>query len=140
MRISTILCILLFASSSFAQDVTQIVQTGNTYFENQDYVKAIKFYKEAIKQEEGNHTFAMFQLGECYRKILDYTTAEYYYEEVKKVQDSRYPLAGFYLGLMKKLSSKYDEALPLFEEFIDYIYDLSLSNDKYRTYYEQAKK
>lgn len=139
MRISTILCILLFASSTFAQDVTQIVQTGNAYYESQDYIKAIKFYKEAIKQEEGNHTFAMFQLGECYRKILDYTTAEYYYEEVKKAQDSRYPLAGFYLGLMKKLSSKYDEALPLFEEFIDYIYDLSLSNDKYRTYYEQAK-
>ncbi len=139
MRISTILCILLFASSVIAQDVTQIVQTGNAYYESQQYLKAIKFYKEALDQEDGNHTFAMFQLGECYRKILDYSTAEYYYQEVKKVRDSRYPLAGFYLGLMKKLTGKYDEALPLFEEFIDYIYELSLTNNKYRTYYEQAK-
>ena len=139
MRSIFTIAFFLSAFSLFSQDVTQIVQTGNAYYESGDYIKAIKFYKEALDQEEGNHIFAQFQLGECYRNILDYSTAEYYYEEVKKAGDSRYPLAGFYLGLMKKLTSKYDEAFEEFETFIDYIYDLSLTTPRYKTYYDQAK-
>ncbi len=139
MKFSHVIITVLFALPAFSQDVTQIVQTGNAYFESQQYIKAIKYYKEALEQEEGSHTFAMFQLGECYRNILDYSSAEYYYEEVKKQGDSRYPLAGFYLAYTQKLTGKYENALAEFEEFIDYIKPLTTENQKYKTFYEQAK-
>lgn len=129
----------LLSIQVIGQDAVQYIQTGNTLFRDQDYYRAIEFYKKALDEEGADQAFAYYALGECYRFLFDYASAEYNYQRSDDLNDKRYPLAKFYYASMLKQNGKYDRALPNFEKFIEVIPDYFNDNENYRDFYRQAK-
>jgi outer membrane protein OmpA-like peptidoglycan-associated protein/LysM repeat protein len=132
--------ITLFAAAQGNSIVIQRLLTlGDDYFKNDQYMNAIRYYKEALSESPTNIK-AQYQLAECYRLVQDYESAEYYYESIGADQDIRYPLAGFYHATMQKLKGRYDQALQNFKSFRKFLVANELhESDKYRYYYKQAK-
>ncbi len=134
--------ILLLAQFALqAQDLNRalIFREGDKLFESEQYVKAMRFYKEVLTQEPG-HIGATYQMGECYRLMFDYESALFYYEKAAKQKDERFPLAQFYHSEMLKQAGEFTRALQGFEEFIENLRKLGFHDDpKFRTYYKQAK-
>ncbi|MEO9482702.1 MAG: OmpA family protein [Ekhidna sp.] len=119
--------------------VRNILTVGDDYFKNDQYMSAIRYYKEALLESPTNIK-AQYQLAECYRLIQDYESAEYHYEAIGASQDVRYPLAGFYYATMQKLKGRYDQALQNFKSFRKFLVANELhESEKYRSYYKQAK-
>ena len=119
--------------------ISAILKGGDEYQRNGNYMSAIRYYKEALGEDDDNIR-AQYGLAECYRQIQDYESAEYYYELIGSKQDLRYPLAGFYYALMQKLKGRYDHSLSNFKKFRKFL----ANNNKHeeedlRYYYKQAK-
>ena len=140
-RTLPLIVLLTWSFTSFGQELNQklVLKSGDQYFENEQYIKAIRFYKEVLDQSPG-HVGAKFRLAECYRLTFDYPTALHFYDEVVQSGDDRFPLAHFQYANMLKLDGKYDEALQGFEDFHKLLVKVGLDNsDRYRHYYKQAK-
>lgn len=119
--------------------VRNLITVGDDYFKNDQYISAIRYYKEALSESPTNIK-AQYQLAECYRLIQDYESAEYHYEAIGSRQDARYPLAGFYYATMQKLKGRYDQALSNFKSFRKFLVDNELhESERYRSFYKQAK-
>lgn len=132
--------ITLFASAQVNNNVVRSLLTlGDEQFRNDQYISAIRYYKEALTQSPTNIK-AQYQLAECYRLIQDYESAEYHYEAIGSKQDVRYPLAGFYYATMQKLKGRYDQALSNFKSFRKFLVANDLhESETHRYYYKQAK-
>ena len=76
------LVFLLIAGVAFGQtnsaNVRNLLDQGDELFGNNQYINAVRFYKEALVEDAGNLK-AQYQLAECYRLVQDYESAEYYY-------------------------------------------------------------
>ncbi len=119
--------------------ISAILKGGDEYFRNGNYMSAIRYYKEALAEDDDNIR-AQYGLAECYRLVQDYESAEYYYELIGADQDIRYPLAGFYYALMQKLKGRYDQSLSNFKDFRKFLVNNELhESEKYRYFYKQAK-
>ncbi len=119
--------------------ISAIIKGGDEYYKNGNYISAIRYYKEALAEDDDNIR-AQYGLAECYRQIQDYESAEYYYERIGSKQDLRYPLAGFYYALMQKLKGRYDQSLSNFKDFRKFLVNNDLhESEQYRSYYKQAK-
>ncbi len=130
---------LFFTVVGFSQTPEMVKEQGDQYFENEQYYKAIEFYKAALEREEGL-LGAKFQLAECYRLTFDPESAEFYYGEVANSRSQTFHLAGFYYGLMKKFNGKFLDASSELEKFIQRIKTNELTEDeKFRRFYLQAK-
>lgn len=143
MKKSVFILSLLITSLAFAQGnsvvISRLLKLGDEYFENDQYMNAVRYYKEALNESPTNLK-AQYQLAQCYRLVQDYESAEYYYEAIGSNQDIRYPLAGFYHALMQKLKGRYDQALQKFIEFRKFLVANELhESEEYRYYYKQAK-
>lgn len=115
-----------------------VTKYADDLFDNAQYQKAIKAYKEVLEQQPG-HGQATYQLGESYRLTLDYESAQYYYEQLAN-SDTRFPLAGFYYGSMLKYNGDYTKALKTFQDFEKFMKEKDFhEDDKYRYYYKQAR-
>ncbi|MEL7148505.1 MAG: hypothetical protein AAFO69_19180, partial [Bacteroidota bacterium] len=124
---------------TFGQDSFQQIQTANRHFEEREFILAIKFYKNALDAKGSDIAFAHYQLGECYRNLLDYATAEYHYQQAVALKDRKLPFANFYYASMLKQNGKYEQALPVFETFIEEIPSYFEDNKNARTFYNQSK-
>ena len=133
------LLITFFASAQVNKTAVRvIIKLGDEQFANDQYMGAIRYYKEALGEDPSNAK-AQYQLAECYRLIQDYESAEYHYEALGK-QDSRFPLTGFHYASMQKLKGRYDQALANFKSFRKFLVASELhESEKYRYYYKQAK-
>jgi len=131
--------LLFLATNAFAQNGIQFIQTANAHFDKQEYFDAIRWYKEALNQNDGDDAFAYYQLGECHRLLFDYSSAEYNYQKSDELNDPRYPLAKFHFGSMLKINGKYEMALPVYEDFIAGIKNYFEDDPKYRAFYKKAK-
>src|SRR5690606_30942772 len=92
------------------KDVRDIIMSGNEYYYQDQYSKAIEFYYKAVSIDSLN-SFANFHLAESYRKTFDFKEAEKYYKIVAKNNLKDYPLSGFYYPQMQKLNGKFKEAI-----------------------------
>ncbi|MEM6642385.1 MAG: OmpA family protein [Bacteroidota bacterium] len=143
MKIAPLITLLLIGFLAHAQEnaklASKLVQQGDQYFEENQYIRAIPDYKEALTLDEKNLK-AQFRLGECYRLMQDYQSAEYYYGLLAQDQDVRFPLGGYYYALMQKLGGKYDAALKSFQDFSEFMVANDLHEDeRYRAIYKQSK-
>ncbi len=143
MRKSFFLLGFLLAGIVFGQEnkimVRNLITVGDDYFKNDQYISAIRYYKEALTESPSNIK-AQYQLAECYRLTQDYESAEYHYEAIGSNQDIRYPLAGFYYATMQKLKGRYDQSLQNFKSFRKFLVANELhESEKYRSFYKQAK-
>lgn len=133
------LLLLIVAVSVHAQPPNLQIQQADRYFENNQFTEAIKYYQQALAQDEDN-TKAKYGLAESYRETLDYESAEYYYGQVARLGSEVYPLAGYYFGLMKKLNGDYNEAIIELDKAVRFLKQNGFSeDDRYRKFYIQAK-
>lgn len=132
--------ITIFASGQVNNNaVRALITLGDEQFRNDQFIGAIRYYKEALSENPSNMK-AEYQLAECYRLIQDYESAEYHYEAIGSRQDIRFPLAGFYYAMMQKLKGRYDQSLANFKDFRKFLVANELhESDDYRYYYKQAK-
>lgn len=140
-RSSIIILILGLPLFGHSQDLIKslVFKEGDKLFASNQYVKAMRYYKDVLDQEPG-HLGALYQMGECYRLTFDYESALYYYERVAKEADSRFPLAKFYYAEMLKHEGEFNLALQAFEEFMDHLKEINLHEDeRYRRYYKQGR-
>ena len=115
------LVFIIISQASFAQLLTsRIEKEGDLFFENNQYLRAIYYYKKAL-EETPNLVRAQYKLGNSYRLIRDYESAEYYYQSIAESKSPVFPLAGFYYALMQKQKGKYAEALRTFKTFSDFL-------------------
>lgn len=130
----------IFASAQVNNTMVRgLLTMGDEHFKNDQYMSAVRYYKEALTENPTNIK-AQYQLAECYRLIQDYESAEYHYEAIGSQQDSRYPLAGFYYAMMQKLKGRYDQSLSNFKSFRKFLVANELhESEAYRYYYKQAK-
>jgi outer membrane protein OmpA-like peptidoglycan-associated protein len=117
-----ILHVILLVSSlaAVAQDpkiVKKLVQTGHTYFEQEQFHLAIRNYKEVVRLQVAD-TRVDYQLAESFRKTFNYQNAETYYLKVVYADLEQFPLALYYYALMLKLNGNVDESIERFGEFI----------------------
>ena len=95
--------LMVIALFSYGQTPEMVKEQGDLYFENEQYYKAIEFYKTALERDDGL-LGASYQLAECYRLTFDPESAEYFYGEVANSSSTAFPLARYYYGLMKKVN------------------------------------
>ena len=85
MRKSIFIVSLFISVLAFGQTnnivVGRLLKLGDEYFSNDQYMSALRYYKEALDQNESNLK-AQYQIAECYRLVRDYESAEYYYEQI----------------------------------------------------------
>jgi len=110
----------LYTHSQNRIGTRQINQAGDKYFENQLYFKAIPYYLESLKINP-NDGHANYYLAESYRNLFDYGAAEVYYKKVSEVEPKQYPLSIYYYGFMLKLNGRYDQAILMFDKFLEFI-------------------
>ena len=108
---------LTLVNFSFAQ-----LKKANKYYNNFEYVKAIRLYKKVIKKS--NSTEALEKIAHSCLQIKNYSSAEKYYEQLVKKENSS-SINHFYYGLVLKNTSKIDEAKEQFK-----IYLTKMPNDK----------
>src|ERR1035437_6359788 len=99
------------ADGAFAQ-MKSTVKKADSYYNNNEYAKAIHLYKKASKKNND----ALRKLANCYRIMKNYQQAEIYYEKLvaKKPSD---PMAYYYYAETLLNNNKYDETK---KEFLTY--------------------
>lgn len=61
---------------------------GNFYYDRQEYLKALKMYKNAYNSGYNSHFYTLYQLGRIYEKLGDYTSAIKYFKEALNYKES----------------------------------------------------
>jgi outer membrane protein OmpA-like peptidoglycan-associated protein len=93
------------------------MQKADRYFDLNMFHDAIPFYIEASKQgKKEEKERAMLQLANCYRITGEFELAEKTYQKILKNKKTP-PLSYFNYGLALKASSKYLEAITVFEKY-----------------------
>ncbi len=109
------LSISLIGSRSYAQK--NDMQKADRYFDLNMFKDAIPFYLEASKQGKSvEKEKALLQLANCYRIIGEFEEAEKTYQKILK--NKKTPASSYFdYGLALKASSKYLEAITVFEKY-----------------------
>ncbi|MEM8895364.1 MAG: tetratricopeptide repeat protein, partial [Bacteroidota bacterium] len=138
---SAVSLILVFISLvGYAQEsnISPIYRQGNKLFDQGQYIKAMRFYKEALDINP-NYYDAVYKMGESHRMTFDYESAVVFYEKVARNAAREYPLSTFRHGQMLKRTGEYNLAVQFFESFEELLKSQSLhEDDRYRAYYTQA--
>lgn len=93
------------AEGAFAQMKPVVVKKADTYFDNNEFIKAIPLYKKAANKNDD----ALRKLAECYRMIKNYPMAEMYYSKLV-AKNSTNPKDYYYYGEALLNNNKYEEA------------------------------
>ncbi len=110
---------LFIASSVFAQ--RNYVEAADQDFEDMKYSIAVEKYKKAYSKtkDRDEKNRIRFQMAECYRMMNNAKRAEVYYKSLYRTgYYKKNPIVLLYYGEMMKINMEYDEAVPIFEEYI----------------------
>src|SRR5690606_16057594 len=126
------LLMLLNLNSAMAQkrkDVRDIIMSGNEYYFQDQFSKAIAFYEKAITIDSLN-AYANYYLAECHRKTFNFKEAEQYYLIVVENSPREFPLAGFYYPQMQKFNGKFGKAISNFDVFIVFAKTINFAEEE----------
>lgn len=118
---------LKFSPVEFPPKQEYLYAMGNTYYRYGDYDNALKYLKEAIRNNSGNELFVKSiynALGMCYRMQQKYDSSEAYFrdvynEAIRKNDTVWIGIAGGNIGIDYFHEHRYDEAIPLIEKDIE---------------------
>jgi outer membrane protein OmpA-like peptidoglycan-associated protein/tetratricopeptide (TPR) repeat protein len=94
-----------------------VVRVGDYYFKQFDYLKAIAFYKRALKKDKQN-MHVLQQLADSYRLINDWPNAEIYYAQLVTM-DKADPLDKLYYADALRANQKYADAKVYYKQYAD---------------------
>jgi len=110
---------ILVSTSIFAQ--RNFAESADRDFEDQKYSIAVDKYKKAYSKEKNRDEKSRirFQMAECYRMMNITKRAEIYYKSLYRTDYyKKEPIVLLHYANMLKINQKYDEAVPIFEEYI----------------------
>lgn len=103
-------CLLGQGADGVYAQMAPVVKKADSYFNNNEYAKAIPLYKKAADKNEE----ALKKLADCYRITKNYVEAERTYEKLvaKKTDDA---MIHYYYGEVLLSNNKYEEAKKQFK-------------------------
>jgi len=110
---------LFLATSVFGQ--RNFLEAADKDFEDMKYSVAVDKYKKAYSKtkDRDEKNRIRFQMAECYRMMNNAKRAEVYYKSLYRTgYYKKNTIVLLYYGEMMKINMKYDEAIPVFEEYI----------------------
>ncbi|MDR6786258.1 OmpA family protein [Pedobacter africanus] len=141
MKTKILLILCLLASAAHAQFVTNSKRVADVYFQNKEYYAAAEYYKKAlqisadsvgfvvpygfeskIKEESPKREdfeYCTFQLAESLRLYKNSIDAEKWYAVAKDFTNPKYILSTFWYAETMRSNQKFDEAIGMFNEFLD---------------------
>jgi len=141
MKTKILLIFCLLASAAHAQFVTNSKRVADVYFQNKEYYAAAEYYKKAlqisadsvgfvvpygfeskIKEESPKREdfeYCTFQLAESLRLYKNSIDAEKWYAVAKDFTNPKYILGTFWYAETMRSNQKFDEAISMFNEFLD---------------------
>lgn len=87
---------------AFSETFQNKINLADAYFEIKDYPNAIKYYEDAISEEDHNETFVIKQLVISNYNLQEYKQAVFYGEKIKGNSDFIGSKAQFFFGLSLK--------------------------------------
>jgi peptidoglycan-associated lipoprotein len=111
--------VLLISTAAFGQ--RNFLEAADQDFEDMKYSVAVDKYKKAYSKtkDRDEKNRIRFQMAECYRMMNNAKRAEVYYRSLYRTgYYKKNPIVLLYYGEMMKINQKYEEALPIFEEYI----------------------
>lgn len=115
-----IFLIALFLTTSVLGQ-KNFVDAADRDFEDLKYSVAVEKYKKAYSKtkDRDEKNRIRFQMGECYRMMNNAKRAEVYYKSLYRTgYYKKAPIVLLHYGEMMKINMKYDDAVPVFEEYI----------------------
>ncbi len=132
-----LLVVIWSAGSVDAQSLKRFKEEAVKATDEKDFARSLEFYNKIINQADDKNSDNYFQAAESARHFRIYSLAEQYYKEVLKdsIGQNRYRLTNYYLGTVLKSQARYEEAIQVFESFIER--DAAFVNESYT---EKANK
>jgi outer membrane protein OmpA-like peptidoglycan-associated protein/tetratricopeptide (TPR) repeat protein len=94
-----------------------VVLAGDYYFKQFDYIKAIAFYKRALKKDQAN-LHVLQKLADSYRLIDNWVDAETYYAQLVTM-DKADPIDKLYYAEALRANQKYADAKVYYKLYSD---------------------
>lgn len=114
--------LILLLSPVFVHGQRNVAETADQAFGEQKYSIAIDRYKKAyskIKKDRSEKNRIRFQMAECYRYMNETKRAEATYKSLyRNDYYKEKPVVLLHYGNMMMINQNYDEAIPVFEEYI----------------------
>lgn len=118
-NLMVILFTLFISTIALAQ--RDLSEMADRDFEDQKYSVAIDLYKKAYSKtkDRDEKNRIRFQMAECYRLMNETNRAEVYYKSLVRTDYfKKEPIVLFYYAEMLKSNQNYDEAIPIYEQYI----------------------
>lgn len=141
MKTKILLIFCLLASAAQAQFTTNSKRVADVYFQNKEYYAAAEYYKKAlqisadsagfvvpygfeskIKEESPkreDYEYCTFQLAESLRLYKNSIDAEKWYAMAKDFTNPKYILSTFWYAETMRSNQKFEEAIGMFNAFLD---------------------
>ncbi len=116
---SLILFLMFVSTMALAQ--RDFTEAADRDFEDQKYSIAIDKYKKAYSKtkDRDEKNRIRFQMAECYRLMNETRRAEVYYKSLVRTDYfKKEPIVLYYYAEMLKANQDYDEAIPIYEQYI----------------------
>jgi len=108
----------MLSFGSFAQKSKKAYQQGEFLYQNGEYREAINFFKAAVDADPENID-ATFLLGDCYLKLNEAGTSLTYLMRAFELNEDCNDEIRYMLGLAMQETEKFDDAIKMFNEFLD---------------------
>ena len=103
--------------SGLAAAEKPVVKVADYYFKQFDYIKAIAYYKRALKKDEKN-AHVIQKLADSYRLINDWVSAEPYYAQLVNMENTD-QLDKLYYADALRANQKYADARVYYKMYAD---------------------
>lgn len=119
LNILLVVLIACLTESLAAQSAKAFEKAGDKAFAQKDYYTAHAYFGEAMTQAP-EEVRLWFKCAESALGFNQYEEAETYYTKVWRSKEmASFPTSGFWLGQVKKNLGKYQEAIEIFQEFLE---------------------
>ena len=108
-----------FVADAQAQSARAHEKAGDKAIHQKNYYAAFVHFRDAMTMKPED-TRLWYKYAEVTRQFNAYEEAETYYTRVWRSKEGQhYPMSGFWLGQIKKNLGKYQEAIDMFQEFLE---------------------
>lgn len=118
-KLSNIIIILLFASSSYGQVYQAYINAADIAYESKDFRTALSYYGQAIEMDTEVDLDVLTKYAKSAQAYQSYNKAKSAYQQILNLNDDAVKSdALFQLGRLSKSLGEYEEAKSYFDEFL----------------------
>ncbi|MBU4415037.1 MAG: tetratricopeptide repeat protein, partial [Proteobacteria bacterium] len=95
------------------------IKLCDVFFEEGEYLSAIKLYKDYLKKEEPNNSHAHFYIALSYLRLQNWDESEFWWKKHIDIEPKE-PTAFYNLGILYYSTAKYDKAIKNFNKYLKF--------------------